>query len=139
MSRKEDAVNRFKFQHHNCAQAVACAYADKVGIDEETIFRIIEGFGGGIAGSGHVCGALSGLCSVASMSLCPKMDINNPTKKTTYPAINKMVKEFEERQGSCDCRVLLKTKDNTLIDGKKAGCIKCVTDCCDILDEFFKD
>lgn len=30
---------------YNCAQAVACAYCDLVGVDEETMFKMAEGFG----------------------------------------------------------------------------------------------
>ena len=32
---------------YNCCQAVACAYADLVGVDENLIFAAGEGFGAG--------------------------------------------------------------------------------------------
>ena len=33
---------------YNCCQAVACAYADLVGVDENLIFAAGEGFGAGM-------------------------------------------------------------------------------------------
>lgn len=32
---------------YNCAQAVACAFAEEADTDEKTIFRVAEGFGSG--------------------------------------------------------------------------------------------
>ena len=33
---------------YNCAQAVACAFCDLVSMDENTLFKITEGFGAGM-------------------------------------------------------------------------------------------
>lgn len=30
---------------YNCSQAVACSFCEEFGVDEETMFRIAEGFG----------------------------------------------------------------------------------------------
>lgn len=46
----EERVKLAEEKHHsgyNCAQAVLCSYSDKLGIDEETLFRLSEGFGAG--------------------------------------------------------------------------------------------
>ena len=46
----------------NCAQAVLCAFSPRFGLDEQTAFRISEGFGGGIGGShDNVCGAAAAI------------------------------------------------------------------------------
>ena len=48
----EERVKLAEEKHHsgyNCAQAVLCSYSDKLGIDEETLFRLSEGFGAGMA------------------------------------------------------------------------------------------
>ena len=45
-SRTELAVER-KNKGYNCAQAVACTYCDLVGLSEETMYKIMEGFGSG--------------------------------------------------------------------------------------------
>ena len=44
MNHKIQAITNFE-KGYNCAQAVACAYADDLGIDEELLFRLTEGFG----------------------------------------------------------------------------------------------
>ena len=35
---------------YNCAQSVACAYCDLVGLDEQSVFRATEAFGLGMGG-----------------------------------------------------------------------------------------
>ena len=32
----------------NCAQSIACAYSDLVGVDEKTMFQLASGFGAGM-------------------------------------------------------------------------------------------
>ena len=51
----------------NCAQAVACAYCDKAGIDEKTMFQLTEGFGLGMGGMQATCGAVSGAVMLAGL------------------------------------------------------------------------
>ena len=43
METRVDKVAEKHKSGYNCAQAVACAYCDLVGIDEETMFRMTEG------------------------------------------------------------------------------------------------
>ena len=45
---------------YNCCQAVACAYADLVGVDENLIFAAGEGFGAGMGGMQCTFGSLYG-------------------------------------------------------------------------------
>lgn len=56
----EERVAEIKDKHtrgYNCAQIVLCSYAEELGIDEETLFRISEGFGAGMGGMMQTCGA----------------------------------------------------------------------------------
>ena len=48
METRVDKVAEKHKSGYNCAQAVACAYCDLIGIDEETMFRLTEGLGLGI-------------------------------------------------------------------------------------------
>ena len=53
MTRKEKAIELHD-KGFNCAQAVACAFAEETGIPEEILFAACEGFGlgmGGMAGN----------------------------------------------------------------------------------------
>ena len=49
MTRKEKAIELHD-KGFNCAQAVACAFAEETGIPEETLFAACEGFGLGMGG-----------------------------------------------------------------------------------------
>ena len=44
MTRREKGENYFK-KGFNCAQAVALAFSDKIGLDENTIAKLISPFG----------------------------------------------------------------------------------------------
>ena len=65
-------MNRFEkafalhAEGYNCAQAVIGAYADIIGIGEQEAFSIGAGFGGG-AGTGELCGAVSGAVMVLGL------------------------------------------------------------------------
>lgn len=134
MNKKEIVADKF-FNGYNCAQSVICTYADELGVDEKTAYRMSEGFGSGIPGLGNVCGAVSGMIMVLSLSECHGLDLENPSRQKTYAKVRQAVKMFEERMGSAECKVLLKTKDNTLIQGKRKGCLECVQCACDIIEE----
>ena len=66
METRVDKVAEKHKSGYNCAQAVACAYCDLVGIDEETMFRIAEGFGFGM-GMMDICGAVTGMFMVMGL------------------------------------------------------------------------
>ena len=59
MDKKELAIAKHDIKF-NCAQAVACAFAEEVGVDEKVLFTAAEGFGLGMGGTEGTCGALSG-------------------------------------------------------------------------------
>ncbi len=134
-SKKALAIANFK-HGHNCAQAVVCAYCEEYGVSSEDAFRLSEGFGGGVPGLKTICGAASGMVMVASLKNCPSKDVENTTKKVTYPCVMNLVNEFQSRMGEIECKNLLAIKDNTLVDGKKKGCIECVACACDLIEEY---
>jgi C_GCAxxG_C_C family probable redox protein len=45
--------------HYNCAQGVLVAFADSMGVDEETAYKMGAQFGAGMK-CGSVCGAITG-------------------------------------------------------------------------------
>ena len=66
MTRKEKAIELHD-KGFNCAQAVACAFAEETGIPEETLFAACEGFGLGMGGMAATCGAVSGAVMLAGL------------------------------------------------------------------------
>ncbi|MBQ2591308.1 MAG: C_GCAxxG_C_C family protein, partial [Paludibacteraceae bacterium] len=57
--RRNKAVELFK-SGFNCAQAVAIAYSDVLGMSDEEAAKVSGSFGGGMGRMGEVCGTLSG-------------------------------------------------------------------------------
>ena len=67
---KETAVEKFK-KGYNCCQAVACAYCEELGVKEEDMFRITEGFGSGMGGLKDTCGAVTGMFLLSACITVP--------------------------------------------------------------------
>ena len=59
------AINNHQ-KGYNCSQAVLCAYHDLIGLEERQAFKIAEGFGSGMGGLRHTCGAVTARFMVAS-------------------------------------------------------------------------
>ena len=99
----------------NCAQAVACAYADVVGVDERTIFRACEGLGAGMGGMEGTCGALSGACVLAGLAGSDG-DVEHPASKgATYAVSRGLVSRFAAAAGATRCRDLKGLDDGVVL------------------------
>ena len=66
MSKGTVAKQKF-LEGYNCSQAVACAFADEMNMDEETVKRLTIGFGGGMGRMREVCGTVAGATFVLSL------------------------------------------------------------------------
>ncbi len=118
-------------QKYNCAQAVACAYCDLVGMDRETMFKVSEGFGGGMGGFEQVCGAVSGAVMLAGLKNSSGAPADPPTKQGTYALARRILQAFEEKNGSLICKEL---------KGMESGCVLrscpgCIEDACRIVED----
>ena len=98
---------------YNCCQAVACAYCDLVGMDEQIMFRASEAFGAGMGGMQTTCGAVSGAVLLAGLkNSCG--DLEKPVSKgSTYKLSKEIVARFQEKNGSVVCKEL---------KGMESGC-----------------
>ena len=106
MTKKEKAIELFE-QGYNCAQAVAGAFSDEIGMDTLQIVKAVSGFGGGIGRLREVCGAVSGMAFVASfISPCPTAD-NAEAKKANYALVQTFAEQFRQQNGNIVCRSLL--------------------------------
>lgn len=63
MSKRAEIANEFHLRGYSCAQAVACAFGDVIGLEEKQIAALLSGFGGGFR-SGEICGVISGAITV---------------------------------------------------------------------------
>lgn len=103
MDRKEKARELF-LAGFNCAQAVAGAFADCVGLTEQQALGVSSCFGAGICSTRGVCGAISG----ALMILGLKKGWDHPASKTeAYAEGKKFIEEFNAEFTSFNCAELL--------------------------------
>ena len=111
LSRSERARELFE-QGANCAQAVAGAFADVVGMKEEEIFKLASGFGGGVGRMREVCGAVSGMVLIMNM-LYGNDDISDKSAKDAhYARVQSVIKKFEAETSSIICRTLLQLAED---------------------------
>ena len=124
METRVDKVAEKHKSGYNCAQAVACAYCDQVGIDEETMFRMTEGLGLGMGGMEGTCGAVTAACVIAGAKNST-VEMGGPgSKGATY-------KIFKEESGSVICKELKGVETGT----PAKACPDCVKDAARILEE----
>ena len=94
----EKAVANHK-KKYNCAQAVACAFCDKLGRDEKEVFEVMEAFGLGM-GSMGTCGAVSAMAAVVGMVESDGALDAPKTKKDSYKAMKALTEKFKEKNQS---------------------------------------
>ena len=86
---------------HYCAQCVACAFAERVGADEELVFRAFQAHGLGMGGMECTCGALTGAVAVVGLALS---DGTPESKRTCYAVSRRIVERFATEVGTTRCR-----------------------------------
>lgn len=77
------AVELFK-SGFNCSQAVFAAFADKIGMPEETALRVSADLGGGVGRMREVCGAVCGAAMLAGMIYGATEGSDRAAKAKTY-------------------------------------------------------
>jgi C_GCAxxG_C_C family probable redox protein len=91
----------------NCCQSIVSAYGPDLGLDPETALKAAGAFGGGIAGMGETCGAVT----VALMVIGLKHGMTDPqdlaAKTRTRESAQAFIREFINVCGSIKCRDLL--------------------------------
>ena len=92
---------------YNCAQAVAVAFADVIGMDEATAARLTSGYGGGMGRLREVCGSISGMVFVMNALFGYDAPKDFEGKKHLYGEIQKLAEQFRAENGSIVCRELL--------------------------------
>ena len=111
-SKRAKRARELFLQGANCAQAVAGAFADVVGMEEAELFKLASGFGGGVGRMREVCGAVSGMVIIFNI-LHGNSDISDKDAKDAhYAKIQNLAKKFEAETGSIICRTLLNLDAN---------------------------
>lgn len=110
MTRAEQAASYFH-DGYNCAQAVAMAYADLLGMEPAQCAKAVSGFGGGFGRLREVCGAVSGMTFVIS-TLYGYDTPDAEQQMATYALIQELAGKFQAQVGSIICRDILKNPPN---------------------------
>ena len=87
-----------------CAETVLMTMAERLGIQSPLIPRIASGFCGGIARTGHLCGAVTG--GVMALNLASGRDALGESRERNRQLLQAFMSRFETRFGSLDCREL---------------------------------
>ena len=124
-NRVEEAVNKKKCGY-NCAQAVACAYCDYAGVDEETMRNIAQAFGVGMGTLEGNCRAITGAGIVLGMA--------NKEQRKTIKDIRTIMTAFKEQNGSVTCKVLKGIESGVVL----RECNDCVRDAAELLEKQLK-
>lgn len=106
MTKKERARQLF-LEGYNCAQAVAGAYAEEMGMDFSAVVKTVSSFGGGMGRMREVCGAVSGMFFVAGALYGYDNPKDSVAKKEHYERIQHLAAAFKKETGSIVCRELL--------------------------------
>ena len=91
----------------NCAEAVLLALSQEFNREAVIIPRIATGFGGGVARSGEICGALSGaVMAIGLLKGCDKGEEEREKRNGAYESVRQMIKAFENEFRNSQCRML---------------------------------
>ena len=104
---------------YNCAQCVACAFAERVGVDEDLLFKAFQAHGLGMGGMECTCGALTGAVGVVGLALS---DGTPEAKRQCYAVSRRMVERFAEEVGATRCRDIKGVDTGTVL----TPCNECI-------------
>ena len=135
MESRIDIALEKRSRGYNCAQAILCTYCDLLGMDEETAFRISEGFGSGMATMQGTCGALSSAIMIAGLKNSNGLVSPGSTKATTYKLVRQMSDDFKEMNTSTVCKELKGIDDGVV----KRSCPGCIEDAIKLVEKYLMD
>ena len=104
---KSELAREYFLKGYNCAQSVALAFTEELGMDEATVARMVCGFGGGMSRMREVCGAVSGGVFVLSALRGYDRPTSDRSKTDCYALVQEYMKRFRAENGSYICRTLL--------------------------------
>lgn len=91
---REKAIELFNQRLH-CSQVLAMVGMEKLGISDPAVIKALGAFGGGIGGTGNICGTLVGAVSVIG-SLYSRGSLEEMENPRMWAATKKIMKNFEE-------------------------------------------
>lgn len=130
MTKKELAISLHD-QKYNCAQSVACAFAEDLNIDPQILFKICEGFGLGMGCMNGTCGAISGAVALLGMKTSDGNLDSPATKASTYQLSRELLEKFQQKNSSTICKELKGIDTGTVL----RSCPGCIEDAVEFVEE----
>ena len=115
ISARQQQAAQFHAMGYNCAQSVACAFADKVDLDKVALFKVTEGLGLGMGGMNGSTGDL---------------ELAN-SKAVSYKDARECIARFLEKNQSVVCRDLKGVETGNVL----RACPDCISDAVEIIGE----
>jgi C_GCAxxG_C_C family probable redox protein len=106
MSKANEAVALFQ-QGFSCSQAVLSVFAQQFRLDQDLARRISQGFGGGIAYTDDLCGAISGAIMAIGLRYGRTTAEDKTAKEKTYAVVGEFLRQFKQNNSSTECTKLL--------------------------------
>lgn len=105
----------------SCSQAICQAYGDEFGLLPADAARIAAGFGGGMARTDGICGAVSGGVMVLGLAYGGTCADDRSAKEATYAAVQEFLAAFVAAHGSVSCTELLGYNLGSTVEAAAAG------------------
>lgn len=135
MSKPDRAVSQM-MAGFSCSQSVFSVFAEDYGLDPRIALKIGDAFGGGIAGQGLTCGAVTGALMVIGLAFGRTDPADYDAKTLTRERAKEFLRLFEARYTTTECRLLLEIDiGDPELAGFKSRCHQVVHDAAAILEQ----
>ena len=123
----EEAVANKRCGRYNCAQSVACAFAEVAGLDVSTAERLTGAFGTGMGCMEGTFGALVGAGFIVSALSADRV--------SAMKNLRGIVSAFQAKNGATVCKVLKGIESGVPL----RSCDGCVEDAATLLQDFLRE
>ena len=106
MNQIEQAEKYFN-EGYACSQSVLAAFCQELDLPKEPALRLADGFGGGIARQGLICGAVSGAIMVLSLKFGQSTPQDKSAKEKLNAKIQQFLEQFQAQHQTITCNDLL--------------------------------
>ncbi len=105
----------------HCSQSVFGAFSEDFGLSRETALKISCPFGGGVAGYGKTCGALTGALMAIGLKYASADPADSEAKNLTRQKSRELIELFENKHGSSMCNDLVGFDRSHLVGAELAA------------------
>ena len=107
MENKSELAGEYFKAGYNCAQSVLAPFGPDNGVSKPNCMMMASAFGGGYAGSGHICGAITGALMVIGLHLGDELDKKPAYRSVAVEISKEFISKFKDKYGCEDCKDLL--------------------------------